>query len=71
MRSTKFKDVAEEILFVADKYQIEGLKRMCDNYLRMIFDPNFLVFLEKITALEKSLHGFILGVEHVAVEFSN
>ena len=33
MRSTKFKDVAEEILFVADKYQIELLKEQCETSL--------------------------------------
>jgi speckle-type POZ protein len=29
----KLKGIAEELFFVADKYQIEGLKQMCENHL--------------------------------------
>jgi speckle-type POZ protein len=31
----KLEDMAEELLFAADKYQIEGLKQMCENHLRV------------------------------------
>jgi speckle-type POZ protein len=29
----KFEDMAEELLFAADKYQLDGLKGMCENHL--------------------------------------